>query len=232
MKIKYLFYTILTCLVLGYTAFCWNEPTETMPSNYVAPINVGVVSQTKIGEISASLFRDTEDPDYYINPGASSKLGTLIVDGQIESTSGGVKFPDGTVQTTALDNIEAYTSFMGINFHSQVDCEEVGGTVWNTPDGIPICRISASNLEESCGPCACDAYMTCCSSSEVSCPSGWQRYKLWSTTEKVSYYRTTGDGCSARSYTLSHAWANTATDCEEDAYNNNQCARIVEIGCY
>jgi hypothetical protein len=98
----------------------WNAPTVTPPNgNVSAPINISGTDQSKLGSISAASFIDSNDPtNFFMNPNGDSKfknifttgsvgIGTtnpqqkLSVVGTIESTSGGIKFPDGTIQTTA-----------------------------------------------------------------------------------------------------------------------------------
>lgn len=68
-------------------AFAWTGPTATPPSgNTSAPINVSATSQIKSGGLWV---------------GSLGADGGGYFGGIIESTSGGVKFPDGTIQTTA-----------------------------------------------------------------------------------------------------------------------------------
>ncbi len=69
-------------LALSFIAYSWNEPTTAMPSGYTAPLNTSFTAQTKTGEIGASLFRDADNPNYYINPSGDS-----VVSGTITSAS-------------------------------------------------------------------------------------------------------------------------------------------------
>ncbi|HOI60212.1 MAG TPA: hypothetical protein PKU93_02695 [Candidatus Pacearchaeota archaeon] len=85
MKIKHLFYVVLSCLVVGYAVYSWTEPT-TMPSEYKSPINTGPTAQTKAGEIGASTFRDADNPNYYINPSGNSIIsGKIIADYEVQT---------------------------------------------------------------------------------------------------------------------------------------------------
>lgn len=76
-------------------------------NGYIYPNNIG------------SGFRITDSGNLYV-PG-NIGIGTvnpqekLTVTGTIESTSGGIKFPDGTVQTTAISNYggDVYTGIIG-----------------------------------------------------------------------------------------------------------------------
>ncbi len=102
-------------IVLGMTAVAWNGPLSTPPNNNTyTPINVSITSQTKQGAFWAASFL-TEGGGYFggnVGIGTSNPGQKLSVVGTIESTSGGVKFPDGTIQTTATANhgIQTFTS--------------------------------------------------------------------------------------------------------------------------
>jgi len=65
-------------LALSFIAYSFTEPT-TMPSSYNPPINTSSTAQTKTGEIGASLFRDADNSNYYINPSGNSIIAGKIV---------------------------------------------------------------------------------------------------------------------------------------------------------
>ena len=91
-------------VVLSATALAWNGPVSTPPNyNTYTPINVSVTSQTKSGALWASSFL-TEGGGYFggnVGIGTSNPGQKLSVVGIIESTSGGFKFPDNSIQTIA-----------------------------------------------------------------------------------------------------------------------------------
>ena len=93
--------------IFAFSAIAWNGPVSTPPNyNTYTPINVSVTSQTKSGALWASSFL-TEGGGYFggnVGIGTSNPGQKLSVVGIIESTSGGVKFPDGTTQTTAASS--------------------------------------------------------------------------------------------------------------------------------
>ena len=68
-------------LAVSFIVYSWTEPT-TMPSSYNPPINTSSTAQTKAGEIGASVFRDADNSNYYINPSGNS-----VVSGTISATN-------------------------------------------------------------------------------------------------------------------------------------------------
>jgi len=64
-----IFSTIFVPLIGAAIIYAWTEPSQPPPlGNVAAPLNVGTTPQTKLGEISATIFRDTDNPNYFINP--------------------------------------------------------------------------------------------------------------------------------------------------------------------
>ncbi len=72
-KISFLLTVLIVSLALGNFVFAvWNEPTNTPPAgNVAAPINVSPAPQVKTGNLSVTALYDTDDSNYYINPGAT-----------------------------------------------------------------------------------------------------------------------------------------------------------------
>lgn len=87
--------------------YAWTAPTATPPTgNVSAPINTGDNTQYKAGNLvlNDSLLPFTNGLivlNGKVGIGTASPAQKLSVAGTIESTSGGVKFPDGSVQATA-----------------------------------------------------------------------------------------------------------------------------------
>jgi hypothetical protein len=80
MNKKPLIFLLLAILLLALSliAYSWTEPT-TMPSSYNPPINTSSIAQTKTGEIGASMFRDADNSNYYINPSGNSMISGKII---------------------------------------------------------------------------------------------------------------------------------------------------------
>jgi hypothetical protein len=68
-------------LALSFIAYSWTEPVANMPSEYTAPLNTSSTAQTKTGEIGASMFRDADNSNYYINPSGNSVVSGTISGG-------------------------------------------------------------------------------------------------------------------------------------------------------
>src|SRR3989344_3229923 len=95
----------LFLLASGANAQTWTPPTAPPPGdNVYEPINISSSAQSKIG----GLLLNTGNATYgLLIPFGKVGIGTLTpsqklsVAGIIESTIGGFKFPDGTIQITA-----------------------------------------------------------------------------------------------------------------------------------
>jgi len=62
----------------GFYIFAWQEPSQIAPGGNVAtPLNTGSLPQSKSGSISAPIFYDSQDSNYYLNPDGESNLGTI-----------------------------------------------------------------------------------------------------------------------------------------------------------
>ncbi|MDD2909340.1 MAG: hypothetical protein PHU74_00235 [Candidatus Pacebacteria bacterium] len=72
---------------VSFMVYSWSEPTGTMPSGYTEPINTSTNAQKKFGEIAASMFRDAENQNYYIDAGGVKSIlaGDLLIDGKIQA---------------------------------------------------------------------------------------------------------------------------------------------------
>jgi hypothetical protein len=59
--------------LMGYYAMSWTEPDSAPPAgNISAPINVSTITQGKAGILAVSALYDTDNTNYFINPGAVS----------------------------------------------------------------------------------------------------------------------------------------------------------------
>lgn len=93
---------VLTAMVGG--AYAWQSPISSPPGSNSSPyINISSDSQTKSGPIWANSFL-TEGGGYFggnVGIGVTNPQAKLHIGG----TAGvdGIKFPDGTVQTTAAN---------------------------------------------------------------------------------------------------------------------------------
>lgn len=73
-------------------------------------------SRGKISENNSAFFWD--DVNSRLGIGTSNPVSTLTVVGEIRTTMGGIRFPDGTVQTTAATPSQWTTTSTGIYFNS------------------------------------------------------------------------------------------------------------------
>lgn len=110
-QVKIVALAFIFSLGLSYV-YAWTAPTATPPAgNVSAPINTGDNTQYKAGNL---ILNDSALP--FVNGlivrygnvgiGTISPAQKLSVAGVIESTSGGIKFPDGSVQRSSGDNFE------------------------------------------------------------------------------------------------------------------------------
>lgn len=86
-------------------AFAWTDPASAPPTgNALTPLNRSASPQVKAGGLWASSFGVDNGLVVMGNLGVGTLTPSskLSVTGTIESTSGGFKFPDGTVQDTAV----------------------------------------------------------------------------------------------------------------------------------
>ena len=132
-QIKLTFYLIASVLLtLGLSIACqnilaaWTAPTASPPSGNVSlPINQGSLDQAKIGGLGIGGSFTVAG-----NAAFSGKVGintttpssaTLVVNGTIESSSGGIKFPDGTTQTTAAGGIFTQIDYTSTSYTHYTD---------------------------------------------------------------------------------------------------------------
>ena len=208
MKFKYLFFIILSCLVVGYVVFSWSEPITPMPSGYTAPLNTSATAQNKVGELGAASFVDADDSDYYINPSGNSVVsGKIVMEDSTTSSD-----PGGTVATkiyvdTEISRIEALTTsslpLVG-GMHVRSECTSIAdssgyGEVVDSDVALPLCRFDLA-----------------------SCPSGWAPYKGFTTTTTKTCGTCTT--CTA----AGHAWGDLGQACVRECrkcyWNSPYCS--------
>jgi hypothetical protein len=116
----YLLITIL--LTLGFSLSlqsllaAWTAPTANPPTdNLDHPLTEGTANQTKLGGLTLKgAFMADDDDHTLVVDAANNRVGIGVaptkkftVAGIIKSTTGGIEFPDGTVQATAANNISS-----------------------------------------------------------------------------------------------------------------------------
>lgn len=73
---------IILPIIISFIAilvFAWNEPISQMPSSVLTPINTSSNKQIKNGEIGATNFVDTDNPNFFVNPNGYSYIKDLEI---------------------------------------------------------------------------------------------------------------------------------------------------------
>ncbi|MDD2909484.1 MAG: hypothetical protein PHU74_00985 [Candidatus Pacebacteria bacterium] len=171
-----------------------------MPSGYTAPLNTSSTAQTKTGEIGASMFRDADNSNYYINPSGNSVVsGTISVADPTENNHVATKvYVDGLIEGV----VPEITSFCNVTYilgDESVACppnsiEIMRNYVNNVPFGL-LCGVMEEPLlydkfhsETQCNILGGDVVtvegnIKICKFYNVQvCPNGWTQYKNWSKT--------------------------------------------------
>lgn len=145
-----------TNLWLGVTI----DGAEMAPRRVLGSVPRSIVANTVKGQ---TLFVD--DLTGRVGIGTNNPASTLTVKGVIESTSGGVKFPDGTVQTTAVTvqtntlligwwNVSQYVNGNGIvtspSLLTRVT-DASGSHCLELPNGAKILRMYGQAYDDSSG---------------------------------------------------------------------------------
>jgi hypothetical protein len=180
-------------LALSFIVYSWNEPVANMPSGYTAPLNTSSIAQTKTGEIGASMFRDADNPNYYINPSGNSVVSGKII---MENSTSSGDIPT-TIATkgyvdTEIARVESLVNGslpLVYNMHTREACTTAGGTVVDSDVSLPMCRFNAA-----------------------ACPANWTQYKNFSTTVgktcQIGYTMRSGTYNCPAVITGDHAWSN------------------------
>ena len=145
--------------VLAASAIAWNGPVSNPPNyNTYTPINVSVTSQTKSGALWAGSFL-TEGGGYFggnVGIGTASPTAKLHIGGT--AGTDGIRFPDGTIQTTAASAGAPTGAVLAFNLSSCPSgwSEYTGargrtiiGTNPDTSNGLSIRSLGATVGEEN-----------------------------------------------------------------------------------
>jgi hypothetical protein len=149
-KQKTLIFSLSTILflALSFIVYSWTEPVANMPSEYTAPFNTSSTAQTKTGEIGASMFRDADNSNYYINPSGNS-----VVSGTITSanpTANG-HLTTKTYVDDLFGNVEQEVSLSNVIYVSGINPPCPDGTIMIMRSWAP--RTCVDSAYPSCGPC-------------------------------------------------------------------------------
>ncbi|MDP3014636.1 MAG: tail fiber protein [Candidatus Subteraquimicrobiales bacterium] len=139
-------------LSLSYFVLAWTEPTVAPPSGNVAtPLNVGINDQVKSGNLQVNALGVQGIGSVLLVPNGNVGIGAipgqrLTVAGTIESTSGGFKFPDGSMQASAAGGggaspVGSLLSFAGSS----------APTGWLLADGAAVSRATYATLFAAIG---------------------------------------------------------------------------------
>lgn len=218
--------------------FSWSEPSAIMPSEYIAPINTSDTGQAKYGELSATIFRDTSNQNYYVDPAGTSIIGKMIQTGAITtSDSDGTVATIGYVNSVLSQDVAPVTLYWRTGTSSA--CDSGDKTIYSE-DLVKLCGIVAlpsnalyqgslvyphtetdcinngGTLMNSSGVATTTGSGYFCRFDSSSCPSGWAQYGNWTTTTPyTAYYFYANPYCSGDNTNVttgSHAWANIAPE--------------------
>ena len=157
----------------GQTSLTSNGVVLGQGSGAVATTAAGVAGQVLAGTASAPVW--TGSPSLSGNLTVSGGVGvggaviagsTLTVAGRIESTSGGVKFPDGSVQTTAASGTGGVFNVAAPKPNTLTAVDTLGDvglytSITVAPDGLPVISYwDATNFDlkvVKCGNAACSS---------------------------------------------------------------------------
>ena len=143
------FGVLVVCFTAGFYIIAWQEPSQTAPEgNVAAPLNTGSLPQSKSGSLSAPIFYDSQDSNYYLNPDGSSNLsgdlnvGNIVIkkDGSISTNLNADKVDD----LNAADLLAAG----GGSIYS-IKC------AWSCADGTYDVMRSTVNCISTCAPGSC-----------------------------------------------------------------------------
>lgn len=123
-------FTILLMGVFTYV-LSWQEPTSTLPTNYITPLNTGAEEQAKTGNLSLGTIYNVSGTRYL------NLNGNSILEGDICSDSLGFCFSD-------VEGMLGAESFLYNYNHTISSCESLGGTVVSA-GSESICKLSASS---------------------------------------------------------------------------------------
>ncbi|MDD2494839.1 MAG: hypothetical protein PHE29_06555 [Tissierellia bacterium] len=137
-------------LAVSFIVYSWTEPT-TMPSSYNPPINTSSIAQTKAGEIGASVFRDADNSNYYINPSGNS-----VVSGTISATN-----PTDNKHVATKEYVDGLVS----NVSGEVSLSNVSYVIGDNAS----CPDNSIELMKQWSARTCTAYHSICSYYSNSC---------------------------------------------------------------
>ncbi len=194
--------TLLFSVGLQTYAQTWSAPTASPPnSNAYAPLTTGPESNVKRG----GLLISTENAlNGLIVQFGNVGIGTvnpsekLSVNGIIHSTSGGIRFPDGTVQTTAM---AAGGGGSGV-YLQDANCAGAGSLTLNSTCEGTLNRLVGNLVPSS----AADNTVT------IKHPSRNETISCRETTSPFRVLFTADYNLSTDRYTVSGPWVNSVLD--------------------
>ena len=146
-SLPFIISVLIMSFLIVFFVLAWTAPTQAPPEgNVPTPLNVGPSFQTKIGNLAAGAFYDANNNQYFIDSSAPVSaifagnvgVGTtdpserLTVAGTIKLTSGGIKFPDDSIQISAVSFIDNDNDGY---FELLLDCDDSDPTKWRILTG-------------------------------------------------------------------------------------------------
>jgi hypothetical protein len=187
-------------LFIAILVFAWNEPISQMPSSVLTPINTSSNKQIKNGEIGATNFVDTDNPNFFVNPNGYSYIKDLEINNIFKMPT----YMSTNTLPTCNDQNQGYMIFLQDNLKIMA-CINNAWTALGGEGGNIVVR-----------------------ESETTCPNGYHILIRHWTSKRCAGDRCYSWAQSCNSLpcecSTSAAWGSVAPTCTY-SHHNPDCAR-------